>query len=69
MADRNWRKSPSIQEARRVAQSLGKTAVIMVMVDEVEGTLELATYGTTGARCRAAETLGEAAYAAVMESL
>lgn len=65
MAAPGWRTNQSIQEARKVAKSLGKTAVIMVLIDEDSGTLELATYGTTGPRCTVAGRLGDKAFAAV----
>lgn len=67
VADRNWRKNQSIQQARTVAAALDKTAVILVMIDDRAGTLELATYGINGPRCLEAEVLGEKAYDAVMK--
>lgn len=68
MADKGWKTNPSIQEAKRVAQARGSTAVIMILVNENEGTIELATYGTTGPRCTAIGKLGDIAYSAVMEA-
>lgn len=68
MADPNWRTNPHIQEAKRVTTAYGATATILIVIDEQAETIRLATYGTTGTRCREAERLGAVAYNAVVEA-
>ena len=51
MADRNWRESKEIMTARRVCAELGQTAVVLVLVDDIEGEVKVASYGKDGRRC------------------
>jgi hypothetical protein len=69
MADRGWRTDPHIQEAKRVCVATRSTAAIVLLLDDNEGTIRLATYGTNGPRCTEAGKLGDAAYAAIMSAL
>jgi ABC-type enterochelin transport system substrate-binding protein len=67
MADRNWRTDPHIQEAKRVAQSTGSRAVIVLLL--TEETLRVATYGQNGRLCTFVGKLGDVAFDAVMQHL
>jgi len=69
MADRNWRTNKAILQARVVAEELNQTAVVMLLINETAGTVELATYGTTGPRCVAAGKIGDFVFDSVMAAL
>ena len=65
----DWRKSPEIVQAQRIAKELGKSQIVILMIDEKAGTIATASYGTNGERCAEAERLAEIAYDAVYEYL
>jgi hypothetical protein len=56
-------------QARRVAKELGKSQVIILMIDEKAGTIITASYGTNGERCAEAGRMAEIVYSAVYDHL
>lgn len=62
-----WNPSPKVADCREIARKWGKQQVIVLAVDPVAGTLEMATYGQTRELCAEAKRLGDHAYQAVMD--
>lgn len=62
-----WNPSPKVADCREIARKWGKQQVIVLAVDPVAGTLEMATYGQTREHCAEAKRLGDYAYQAVMD--
>jgi hypothetical protein len=60
---------PKVAEARAIAKKYKKTKVIILMVDDWNGTLEYASYGETPTMCREAKQLADAAYEAVYKAI
>lgn len=63
-----WNPSPKVADCREIARKWGKQQVIVLAIDRVSGTLEMATYGETKMLCAHAKRLGDAAYDAVMKA-
>ena len=61
-----WNPSPKIAAARDIGTTFGKKQVIVLMIDQAAGTLEVASYGATRELCKEAEKLGDVAFDAVM---
>lgn len=63
-----WNPSPKVADCREIARKWGKQQVIVLAVDPVAGTLEMATYGQTKKLCAEASRLGNAAWKAIMDN-
>lgn len=46
-----WNPSPKVAAARDIAKKFGKTKVVILMLDEREGTMEYASFGETKEMC------------------
>ena len=58
-----------IGEAQRLAEKHGKTAVVIVLVDDEAGTLQSVSYGTDARRCEQAKRMANHAFRAVNDAL
>jgi hypothetical protein len=62
-----WNPSPKVADCRDIARKWGKQQVIILAVDTVAGTIEMATYGQTQGLCSDAKRLGDHAFQAVVD--
>jgi len=60
-----WNPHPKVADCREIARKWGKRQVIIVGIDEIAGTLEVATYGNSRTQCADARHLGDIAYEAI----
>lgn len=60
-----WNPSPQVAAARDIGRRFKRPQVIIIMLDQEIGEIELATYGETRELCREAGKLGDVAYDAV----
>jgi hypothetical protein len=65
----NWKQSPEIMQARRVAKELGASRIIILMIDDKAGTIGYASYGADSRLCEEAGRLAEVAYKAVYQQM
>jgi hypothetical protein len=61
-----WNPSPKVAAARNIGKKFGKPQVVVLMIDQDSGTLELASYGETRELCEEARKLGDVAFNAVI---
>lgn len=62
-----WNETPEILAARDIAKRFNKTHVVVIMLDDRSGTINGASYGSDGDRCRVAGKLMDVAYKAVLK--
>lgn len=56
MADKNWRSNERIQECRSIAKATGACQVLVIRIG-IDGHVDGASYGVTGALCQRAGKL------------
>lgn len=61
--------SPKVAAARDVAKRFGKNKVVILMLNERDGTMEYASYGDTPRECREAKRLADAVYDAAYKHM
>ena len=61
-----WNPSPKVQTAREVAAKWGADQVVILLVNQRQGTLEMISYGKNARLCDEAGRLGDAAHDAVL---
>ena len=64
-----WNPSPKVAAARDIGKKFSKAQVIVLMIDQDDGTLEVASYGKTRELCADAKKIGDVAFDAVMAHL
>lgn len=64
-----WNPSPRVAAAREIARRFGSTHVVVLMLNEDEGTIQYATYGTDAGRCSEAKVFGDVAFEALNQFL
>lgn len=61
--------SPKVAAARDVAKRFGMNKVVILMLNERDGTMEYASYGDTARECSEAKRLADAVYDAAYQHI
>lgn len=62
-----WNPSPKVADCRALASKHGANKVVLVLVNEGAGTMEVVSYGATKRQCDEAKRLADDVWAAAME--